>query len=205
MEQISNDIYRVISKIKKEFPSFIFGGSLALSLNGFLNRKVKDIDLIFFESDINRALMFKLLSLQSANRGDDYYSQSSDYVRFDKRIEGIDICLFIYNDNNINKIKVENFTMPKIGEIKLQHYDQIIGAKRDIIEECPPNKRHKPNIKKHIDDIAYFKKRLAEQKSGKAEAISNVDREIIYDEIQLRLKEIDQKIAYVRNLANKVK
>ncbi len=205
MDQISKDIYRAIAKIKKDYPSFIFCGSLALSLNGFLNRNVKDIDLIFFESDINRSLMFNLLSLQSANRGDDYYSQSDDYIRFDKRIENIDVCLFIYNDNNINKIKIEKFNLPKIGEIKLQHYDQIIDAKRSIIEECPPKKRDKPNIKKHINDIAYFDKRLTEQKNGKAEAINNIDREIIYDEIQLRLKEIDEKIAYVRTLTQKIK
>lgn len=166
---------KAIKKLKKLFPSAIFGGSFALACQSMLDRDVKDLDVILSYENLSKPELFELLKMSDSDRNvGSSYLESNDGVicQLNKKVQGVDVCIFIcQNCTDIkwfNKTIYNHFTSGGFWEdnfdIRVQSFLQIKKVKENYVkvwnDYCEHRNKYPENksIEKHESDITFINK-----------------------------------------------
>lgn len=155
---------KLFNKLKDSFPDILLSGSCVLNKYGLLNREVKDLDIISNELDSKFINFIQSMEKISPCKKLVYYysNENKEYEHYRFCLDEIDVCVFVYKHYDFQN---------KRGNIKNEiKVTEIIKAKQKYIDnwviQRQSKNRHLKNppksIKKHIDDIEFYKKRQLE-------------------------------------------
>ena len=149
---ISKKTWKAIDYILKNCPSAVFGGSIALTAVGLLNREVGDIDLFFQEGDsLTRNGFLKGEPTMNPNIGSDTITDvnGKQIQRTSVEVHGIKTCCF--------KIPFEQWQYSEIlfngRRMKIQNVNYAIAAKFAWQERNEKHKEDIEQIKRLIESV----------------------------------------------------
>ena len=148
-EILPENIYKAIKKIKDKHPEAIFGGSIALTAMGLLNREIHDIDVFF---DRRYSIDFDLFEKSNGSSSNVAYTDDNEKVTSiltSCKVNGVKCCVFLEKSEFL-----QYSTFSFFGEkIKISQVNLAIDVKRRYA---------KGGAIKHINDLKFIDKALTD-------------------------------------------
>ena len=157
-EILSDEILSAIDKILVHVPEIVFGGSVALSAVGLLNRKINDIDLFVDKFGGVTRKLGELLTSINADLGSDTVTDvnGAKVERLSFKIGNVKICVFRV-DKEVLQYTTFEFARRKIN---IQNCNYAVAAKIAYSKKRDENNRPFNSTTKHIEDVSHMFKIL---------------------------------------------
>lgn len=142
-EMLSDEIFDAIKIIVREIPNAVFGGSIALSGVGLINRPISDIDLFFTLQESLTKNNFIKITKSDITSETVTNTNGVEIQRTGAKIGNVKVCCFKVSDEELQHSK---HTFIRDGEsitILLQNVNYAIDAKRSY---SPRNSKHKKDL-----------------------------------------------------------
>ena len=146
---LPENIYKAIKKIKDKHPEAIFGGSIALTAMGLLNREIHDIDVFFDRRCSIDFDLFEKSNGSSSNVAYTYDNEKVTSILTPCKVNGVKCCVFQEKSEFL-----QHSTFSIFGEkINISQANLAIDAKRRYA---------KGGAIKHINDLKFIDNALAD-------------------------------------------
>ena len=152
-EILSDEILSAIDKILVHVPEIIFGGSVALSAVGLLNRKIYDIDLFVDKFGGVTRKLGELLTSINVDGSDTVTDVNGVKVeRLSFKIGNVKVCVFRVDKEVLQHTTFE-FARRKIN---IQNCNYAVAAKIAYSKKRDENNRPFNSTTKHIEDVSHM-------------------------------------------------
>ncbi len=148
-KNIPDNILSAIDIIVKNTPDVVFGGSIALSVMGLINRPVNDIDLFFpIDSSLSKNNFLTYVSDIGSDTVTDV--NGNTIQRTSARIHDVKVCCFKVSNE---ELQCSTALLDNGCRINIQNVNYVIMAKRSYAKSNPKHQDDLKNIDHNIGEL----------------------------------------------------